>query len=404
MAREFAHSRTAESLAYPLAGGTLGLVFATSLVRGLRLAQHRTGQRGVRQTTARPAPLGPLWSSSPSKLDYRSPSCGAIRRSATRRCTSGRGGWRSLAWLQYGHLLPVFNTYFWGAPQIYPPLGAAMDDIAGLAGARLLSLVFMLITTALLYLTSKRLFDQRTAYVAAALWVTCEAAIKLGAFATYDWTSAPLLSASAWVAVEAGYRRRHGELIGVAAVLMALGDVTAYSYTLYDPVVLAVAILAWWPRRGLQRAAISAAWMTGCLLVLVILLPTGLHLWPGIVVTVLARAHGTNTVTAVAEESWSLIGIMAALALAGVMVAVATKQARSRVWLLAVLTAAVVLVPAEQAHIHTMVNIDKHLSLRCLVRCLGGGIRDYNADRVTSHGAPASAPFGRRHRTDDSAI
>ena len=35
MAREFRQSRTAESLAYPLAGGALGIVFATSLVRGL---------------------------------------------------------------------------------------------------------------------------------------------------------------------------------------------------------------------------------------------------------------------------------------------------------------------------------------------------------------------------------
>ncbi len=39
MAREFAHSRTAESLAYPLAGGTLGLVFTTSLARGLVLSR-----------------------------------------------------------------------------------------------------------------------------------------------------------------------------------------------------------------------------------------------------------------------------------------------------------------------------------------------------------------------------
>ena len=35
MAREFAPSRTAESLAYPLAGGTLGVVFTLSVARGL---------------------------------------------------------------------------------------------------------------------------------------------------------------------------------------------------------------------------------------------------------------------------------------------------------------------------------------------------------------------------------
>ena len=50
-----------------------------------------------------------------------------------------------------GHSALNFQAYFSGAPQIYPPLGALADSIGGLAAARILSLVFMLIATVLLY-------------------------------------------------------------------------------------------------------------------------------------------------------------------------------------------------------------------------------------------------------------
>ena len=49
MAREFASSRTVESLAYPLAGGTLGVVFTLSVARGLLF--------GAGSRTA----VGPAW-------------------------------------------------------------------------------------------------------------------------------------------------------------------------------------------------------------------------------------------------------------------------------------------------------------------------------------------------------
>ena len=49
----------------------------------------------------------------------------------------------------HGMPLPPFASYFSGAPVIYPPLGALADSVGGLAGARLLSLVFMLASTAL---------------------------------------------------------------------------------------------------------------------------------------------------------------------------------------------------------------------------------------------------------------
>ena len=58
-----------------------------------------------------------------------------------------------LEWAHWLHGVPIppFATYFSGAPVIYPPLGALADSVGGLAGARVLSLVFMLGATALLW-------------------------------------------------------------------------------------------------------------------------------------------------------------------------------------------------------------------------------------------------------------
>src|SRR5215475_4705301 len=65
-----------------------------------------------------------------------------------------------LQWAHWLHAVPVppFAAYFSGAPVIYPPMGALADSVGGLTGARVLSLVFMLTATALLWRTAGRLF------------------------------------------------------------------------------------------------------------------------------------------------------------------------------------------------------------------------------------------------------
>ena len=72
--------------------------------------------------------------------------------------------------LLHGSPIPPFPSYFSGAPVIYPPLAALADSAGGLAGARILSLVFMLGATALLWATARRLFGRRAAFFAAALF------------------------------------------------------------------------------------------------------------------------------------------------------------------------------------------------------------------------------------------
>ena len=86
-----------------------------------------------------------------------------------------------LAHVLHGSQVPEFASYFSGSPVLYPPLGALAASIGGLPGARLLSLVMMLATTAMLYDVSRRLFDRRSAFFAAALFAGLAGTQFLGA-------------------------------------------------------------------------------------------------------------------------------------------------------------------------------------------------------------------------------
>src|SRR5580698_7637579 len=54
-----------------------------------------------------------------------------------------------------------YATYFPGIPVLYPVLAAAANSVGGLAAARTVSLLAMLITTALLYGLTRLLFNER---------------------------------------------------------------------------------------------------------------------------------------------------------------------------------------------------------------------------------------------------
>src|ERR1700735_1847894 len=65
---------------------------------------------------------------------------------------------------------PYYETYFSGAPVIYPVLAAMADHFGGLVGVRLMSMSFMLTATALLYGSGKRLFGYWPGVAAAGLF------------------------------------------------------------------------------------------------------------------------------------------------------------------------------------------------------------------------------------------
>jgi hypothetical protein len=290
-------------------------------------------------------------------------------------------------WL-HGAAVPPFPYYFSGAPVIYPPVGALADSIGGLAGARILSLVFMLGATALLWATAGRLFGRRAAFFATALFAVLGPTLHLGAFATYDALSVLLVALAAWCVVRAGDRMQATGWMVAAGAVLALANATAYSSVLFDLFVLAVAVLTALPygvRDVLRRVATL-------LIVVATLLGAGLLVGgrsylSGFERTTLAKVASTSSPLSVLADSWEWAGLIVALAVCGVVISWAGRQGRARRCLLAVLAAAAVLGPLEQARLHTAASLNEHVGLGAWFAAIAAG---YAADRFI-----AAAPAGR---------
>src|ERR1700751_5006651 len=150
----------------------------------------------------------------------------------------------------HGTPIPPFPSYFSGAPVIYPPVAALADSIGGLAGARVLSLVFMLGSTTLLWAIAGRLFGRRAAFFAAALFAVLGPSLQLGAFATYDAMALFLLALASWLVVRAGDRQDATVWMIGAGITLAVATATAYSSAIFDPVVVLLALAIAFPRPG----------------------------------------------------------------------------------------------------------------------------------------------------------
>src|ERR1700722_14116850 len=161
-------------------------------------------------------------------------------------------------WL-HGTQIPDYASYFSGAPVVYPPLGALANHYGGLAGARLLSLAFMLLATILLHGITRRLFNRGAANFAASLFGVLAATEFLGAFATYDAMALTLMAVSAWLAVvsaDCGSIVRTPLLL-LSGIVCALADATKYATALWTPIVIGLVVLLVWRRSG-RGAGIAA--------------------------------------------------------------------------------------------------------------------------------------------------
>jgi len=296
-----------------------------------------------------------------------------------------------LEWAHWLHGVPVppFQAYFSGAPVIYPPVGALADSVGGLAGARVLSLVFMLGATALVWATAGRLFGRRAAFFAAALFAVLGPTLHLGSFATYDGLSVFLVGLAAWCVVRAGERLDATGWMVAAGVALAVANAAAYSSALFDPVVIAIAVLTAFPRPG-RRAALARGATLLTVLAALLLAGTligGSSYISGIEQTTLARVGGTDSAVTVLAHSWAWTGLVFVAALCGVAVSWARRQPATQTWLLAVLALAALLVPAEQAGLQTLASLNKHGDMGAWFAVIAAG---YAADWLV-----AAAPAGQ---------
>ncbi len=264
-------------------------------------------------------------------------------------------------WL-HGTSVPPFQTWFSGAPVIYPPISAVADSVGGLVGVRILSLVFMLGTTALLWDITSRLFGSRAAFFAAALFAILGPTQFLGAFATYDAMALFLMAISAWCVVAA---RDHGDstvLLVAGAVALALANATKYATALFDPIVVVLAALVVAQKRGTKlafgRAGYLGAMVTALLAALLAL--GGPLYMAGVMYTTLARAIGHDSPALVLEDSWKWVGVVWILAWLGVIICL-RRGSKGQAMMLGLLAAAGMLAPLEQARIHTVTSLHKHV-------------------------------------------
>jgi 4-amino-4-deoxy-L-arabinose transferase-like glycosyltransferase len=279
-------------------------------------------------------------------------------------------------WL-YGAPVPGFPSYFSGAPVVYPPLGALADTYGGLAGARLLSLAFMLLATSLLYLATRRIFGPRSALLAACLFAGLGATQFLGALATYDAMAIALLALATCLGLRAAATTptRRTVLMVLAGLVLASADATKYAAALFDPVVIAAVMAYGWRQRG-RRSALAAAavlLLTTVAVLAAAVLIGGHSYWHAVMSTTLARPTGDVAPAGVIYVSAIWAGGVMVLALIGAAAVFVIAERWAMRCLAFVLAGAAFLAPAEQARIHTITSLFKHVGFGAWFGCIVAG-------------------------------
>jgi glycosyltransferase involved in cell wall biosynthesis/putative flippase GtrA len=387
--REIVRSRSLEAAVYGPATVALGSLFTASLASGLIQKTPTSATRFDTQSSLGGRRSPALWRVIATRVNWP----------LTAILTLQAGLSLSLVWsntafsdeadylvqgrLEWGHWLhgysvPQFHDS--GAPQIYPAIGALAASVGGLAGARILSMCFMLLATALLFLTGKRLFGTHAAIAASVLWAVSEPTLRLS-FATYDPLACLLVVLSAWLVVRTGAHGRCGELVAASALALGLAGVVAVSFAIMIPAVTVFALLVWRTSIGTRLAWWCTGWLFTCTVAVTAGLMTILHLWADAIGSTITRGGsglGADAAS-VARSAWSWDGLIAALAGAGVLLAFSMEREWNRRLLVLVLCATGFLVPAYQAYIGTGWSLDKHMSACTWFMALAAG---YGASRV----------------------
>ena len=287
------------------------------------------------------------------------------------------GGTQLIRELLRGGGSPYYETWYSGAPVLYPVIAAVAAKLGGLLLARWMSVGFMLAATALLFLTARRLFGYWTGVAAAGLFAGLGVTQNLGALATFDAMSLMLLAFAAYCAARSAVSARW--LLTIPLALLA-ANAAKYVTVLFDPVVIGLAALQLAPlgwRRSAQRVlSLSAASLvlTGAVVFL-----AGSGYVQGIMFTTLSRQGGAQadfgshfaTAAQVASLTWQWTGAVVALgALALLVPLLRSTGRRTHVLVLLLLLAAGLLVTVGNARLHTAQSMDKHDDFSAWFACI----------------------------------
>jgi hypothetical protein len=264
-----------------------------------------------------------------------------------------------------------YGAYFPGFPVLYPVLGAAANSVGGLAAARAVSLLAMLITTALLYAMTRLLFNERVGLCAAAMFCVTGATILAGHLATNDAVSLCLLAQASWIVVRTAPWRWRAYLLAMPVACLAAA--TDYWALLYLPTVAALAGVAAHPHIG--RPALARALVMGAVMVelfAVGVLIAGRDYVTAAVTATASRSAGGSQALLILSEAGKWGGLIVALAVLGTIGYAA--QARNepnehvalpgsrhrRIAVGVVLTGTALLTVLDQLYLNTDVSLDTH--------------------------------------------
>jgi uncharacterized membrane protein len=210
----------------------------------------------------------------------------------------------------------TYASYFPGIPVLYPVLAAAADSIGGLAAARAVSLLAMLITTVLLYAMTRRLFNERVGLCAVVLFCVTEGTTLAGHLATNDAVSLCLLALASWIVVRTAPWRWRAYLLAAPVAGLAIG--TDYWALLYLPTLALLAGLAADPYLG--RTALTRTLVLGAVTVELFaigVLVGGRTYVTAAVAALATRSPGGDQALHILAEAGEWGGLVAALAAFG---------------------------------------------------------------------------------------
>ncbi|MFC1433121.1 hypothetical protein ACEZDB_20985 [Streptacidiphilus sp. N1-3] len=288
-------------------------------------------------------------------------------------------GHQELANLIYGDKVATYETFFSGSPKLYPVLAAVADRLGGLAGARTLSLVFMLLATAALYLAARRIHGATAAFFATALFAALGPTQFLGGYSTYDAMALAALAWAGYFAVRFACGTGHGAMVA-GSLLVSLAVWTKYASLLWVPIVVLIAALAGPGRSVLGRSRWNNGVRFAAGVAVAVLLPiplAGKLYIHGFTQTTLLRNPGHDAPSYVAGEAAKWVGALLVVALVGVFASYLRGRRRGSggtdFWLAAVLLLGGVLAPANQIRIHTWLSLQKHVDFGAWFACVVAG-------------------------------
>jgi 4-amino-4-deoxy-L-arabinose transferase-like glycosyltransferase len=150
------------------------------------------------------------------------------------------------------------GAYLSGAPGMHPIVGAIADSVAGLDGARLVSLFFTCIAIVATYGIGKELFGRLSGLLGAGAFALCGSVIFISHLATMDAMALCLMALACWLTVCSA---NHDKLLWapIVGLTLTLAFLTKYATAVYVPGIAAIGMLLAW--RHIRWGALRRAYL-----------------------------------------------------------------------------------------------------------------------------------------------